>query len=172
MAGGATHLLVYPPNDGEASQVKMALPAIITTYESLWNAGNPNTPMAFRMLIDTGLEPAQGEELSETAFESVALPVPSAPDEWNGDRESGETEVCQMHLLDAPVLGQPTRLEFELALAAGRCYLLHYVTAAPEDWWLEGLAHWMAIQVYARSRCWRVHTSTRRTTTAIAQFRV
>jgi hypothetical protein len=147
-AGGATHLVVYPLNDASnATRIEAALPTIITNYETLWNSSS-NTPMAFRLLIDAGLDMPSGDDLSDAAFESIALPVPSAPNEWTGATENAPTNACHVKLFNAPVLNPANRLEYELALAAARCYLLNSVTAAPRDFWLKGLANWMAIQVY------------------------
>lgn len=148
-AGGVNHLVVYPPNDdSKASRVQAALPTIITTYEALWKSGN-NSTMPFQLLIDTGLEAPSGDSLSDTAFEMVKLPVPSAPAEWTGTTESSDTNACHIKLFDASPLNAPNALEFELAIDAARCYLLHNISAEQQDWWYEGLSLWMALQVYS-----------------------
>lgn len=148
-AGGVNHLVVYPLNDSsKAARVESALPTIITTYEALWKSGN-NSIMPFQLLIDTGLEAPTGDSLSDTAFETLKLPVPSAPAEWTGTTESGDTNACHINLYDASPLNAPNALEFELAIDAARCYLLHNISAEQQDWWYEGLSLWMALQVYS-----------------------
>jgi hypothetical protein len=149
--GGVNHLVVYPLNDSsKATRVEAALPTIITTYETLWKSKNQaNGPIPFQLLIDTELEAPNGNDLSDAAFEAVKLPVPSAPAEWTGATEGSQTTACHIKLFDASSLNSPNELEFELAIDTARCYLLHYISAELQDWWYEGLARWMAVQVYS-----------------------
>ena len=151
MVGGVNHLVVYPLNDSsKATRIEAALPMIITTYETLWKPNNQaNDPMVFQLLIDAELEAPSGNNLSDTAFEAISLPVPSAPAEWTGATESSQTTACHIKLFDVSSLNATNELEFELAVDIAHCYLLHYISAEPQDWWYEGLARWMAVQVYS-----------------------
>ena len=154
MVGGVNHLVVYPLNDSsKATRIEAALPMIITTYETLWKPNNQaNDPMAFQLLIDAELEAPSGNNLSDTAFEAISLPVPSAPAEWTGATESSQTTACHIKLFDVSSLNATNELEFELTVDIAHCYLLHYISAEPQDWWYEGLARWMAVQVYSPDR--------------------